>query len=82
MCTHISALYSFSYSLSPTHPSSHWCQPSPLDRICSAPLFSDFVIFLRCQDIINISEKNENRIPGRSTSSKPILLLIICSVGS
>jgi hypothetical protein len=37
------ALYSPFYTLSPSSPQPHWCQPSPLGRTYSALLFSDFV---------------------------------------
>jgi hypothetical protein len=43
MYTHYIAPYSPFYPLSPTTPPSHWCQFSPLGRICSTILFSDFV---------------------------------------
>jgi hypothetical protein len=44
MYTHFIAMYPPSSPLSSTPPPSHWCQPSPLGRTCSALLFSDFVV--------------------------------------
>jgi hypothetical protein len=43
MCIYFIVPYSPSYPLSSTLLPSHWCQPSPLGRTCSALLFSDFV---------------------------------------